>query len=131
MGWFKRHPIWTGLIIIVIIAMLRAAFSSENTFRKSKLEADAMVLGTEIIIDNKNPFPWRKVRIKINPGTIDNGYYIDVNNIPENSQQSFSILRFANDDGERFNPLTKKVRQLLIKCETSEGEKLYGGWDFK
>lgn len=135
-SWFRRHPIWTGVIIIVSIAIIKSAIwpagqSQNDSMKRITLIANVKYLLGTVIIDNQNDFTWWNVRIKINSGTLNDGYYEDVKMIQKGEEYIAGLSDFANEDGERFNPRSMKIRKLIIKGETPEGEKLFGAWEFK
>jgi hypothetical protein len=126
----------TALIIfigLVCIGVLSLANSSTNT-KKTVAEEESLVVdlnasvdfdGTQFIIANADKYDWTNVRIKVNAGLLNNGYYLDTYTLKAGSVYTVGSMQFAKSDGTRFNPFQMKPRKVEISCDTPKGSGYY------
>jgi hypothetical protein len=81
--------------------------------------------GTQFIIANADKYDWTNVRIKVNAGLLNNGYYLDTYTLKAGSVYTVGSMQFAKSDGTRFNPFQMKPRKVEISCDTPKGSGYY------
>jgi hypothetical protein len=89
------------------------------------LNASARYSGTQIIITNSDSFNWDNLKIELNSGLLDSGYYYEGGTIKAGSTATIGLLNFAKSSGERLNPLLIKVRTAYISADTPSGRASY------
>ena len=122
------------IILIVAVIFIVSLFSPSKKSQQERsipnLNAAVRFTGTQIIIENKDPFDWNNVRIELNAGLLNSGYYLDAAAIKVGTTATVGILNFAKSSGERLNPLTIKVRKVTVFADTPSGRAIYSGkWD--
>lgn len=118
----------------LLLAVLLATGTDDTGGAVSKTASSTVDLhttvrftGTQIVIDNKDPFDWTDVKLEINPGLVSGGYALDVERMKAGETYTVGALQFANSDGERFNPFTHKPQKFTVSCNTPGGRGFYYG----
>jgi hypothetical protein len=115
-----------GPIIDRGLALVKSRPAAEvSPAAPEKLDASVSFSGTQFTITNKNSYDWNGVKLEINGGIVSRGYVLRMDRLAAGQTYKVGAAQFTKSDGERFNPLTHKVKQLLIFCK--EGD-FIGGW---
>ena len=69
----------------------------------ARLGATAEFNGTQFTIRNADPFAWSDVKIMLNSGFFDDGFYLKASRIEAQQTYKVGALQFANSQGTRFN----------------------------
>jgi ribosomal protein S27E len=89
------------------------------------LQATVRFTGTQFVIRNGDSFDWTGVKLEANPGLVSGGYVLNAGRMNSGETYTVGALRFANSDGERFNPFTHKPQKFSISCDTPGGRGFY------
>jgi hypothetical protein len=131
----KNTGIGCGVIILIlavlyIISQFSPSKSSNKGSSTPHLNASVRFTGTQIVIQNNDSFEWNNLRIELNSGLLNSGYYLDASSIKAGTTATVGILNFAKSNGERFNPISMKARTVTIMADTPSGRGIYTGkWD--
>lgn len=119
------------IAIIVVIGILSPKKDgSDSGGSAPNLNAEVRFSGTQIIVKNKDPFDWSNIKIELNAGMLDSGYYYEGGSIGAGQTATIGILNFAKSNGERLNPILIKPRTATILADTPNGRAAYSGkWD--
>ncbi len=117
--------------IIVVISILSPKKDGNNSSGSSpSLNAEVRFSGTQIIIKNNDSFDWSNIKIELNAGMLDSGYYYEGGSIGAGQTATIGILNFAKSNGERLNPILIKPRTATILADSPNGRAAYSGkWD--
>jgi hypothetical protein len=123
-----------GCLVIIIIGIVIYAISSLSPSKSSspekeslKLTASVKYTGTQIVIINQDSYAWSNVKIELNSGLFDSGYYYEIATVRRGETVTIGILNFAKSGGERLNPLQIKVKSAYISAETPVGRAYCSG----
>jgi hypothetical protein len=118
------------IAVIYVISTLSPSKSSNSEQSTPKLNAAVRYTGTQIFIKNNDSFDWNNLKIELNSGLLNSGYYLEASSIKAGTTATVGILNFAKSNGERLNPLAIKVRSVSIFADTPSGRAYYAGkWD--
>ncbi|HEV8238075.1 MAG TPA: hypothetical protein VGS57_01760 [Thermoanaerobaculia bacterium] len=93
------------------------------------LKAHVNFTGTQFVITNNDTFTWTDCKLEVNPKTFSSGFTYHAGSLAAGSVYTVGVLQFANDDGQRFNPLQYKPTSFSIACNTPGGRAFYfGNW---
>jgi len=97
--------------------------------RVPDLKASVTFTGTQIIVANHDDFAWTNCELNLN-GAGSSGFKLRADHMDANGLLTVGVMRFAKDNGERFNPIAYKATSIFINCHTPSGsETYYGGWN--
>lgn len=127
----KNSAIGCSVVLILILSIyLCSVFSPSKKQSTPELNANVRYSGTQIIIKNNDSFSWDNIKIELNAGLLDSGYYYEGGSIAAGATATIGILNFAKSSGERLNPLSIKVRTATVGADTPSGRAYYSGkWD--
>lgn len=125
------------IILGVIITFLNSGKKSESVSGsptqsrpEARINARVQFSGSQFVISNLDPFPWRDVKMEINGGVFSGGYELRHPVIEANQVYTVGAMQFANGDGVRFNPFQMKPKKFSICATTPNGLACYvGEWD--
>lgn len=99
------------LVIVVILIIIQVACSTIFKGPESKivnLNAAVAFDGTYLKVDNQDSFVWEKAKVTINDK------YVYQTDFLAKGESSLMIREFTTSSGERFNPDTQKILQVII-----------------
>lgn len=94
--------------------------------RAPDLTADVRVSGGQVHVTNNDSFDWTACTISLNSG-IGGSWSQSVTRIPAGETASEGLMAFTRGRGERFNPLTHALEDVLVMCSTPNGRSAYAG----
>jgi hypothetical protein len=103
-----------------------AAKKAEPPELKGSLRSNGM----EFFVSNENDFDWKDCSFAVNYklfGT--DGYTGTIGTIAAHDTSSIKAMSLALDTGERFNPITHKANNVMMRCDVPNGKNSIG-WDF-
>lgn len=133
--WIAGTAVVSSLVIFVLLGVWGFNMdlnSARRAAAKKGREIDATVryAGGSFIVSNNNGYDWHDVKLKVNFPLGGDGYYLNLSQIAAHDTISVSASRFANGQGERFNPWTQKPRKFAVRCNTPNGrEGYYANWE--
>ena len=69
----------------------------------------------ELTIRNGDQFPYESVEVVLNPsGVLQSGYSTHLRKINPGETATVSLINFANEDNERFQPLKTKLTEVRM-----------------
>ncbi len=87
--------------------------------------------GAAFELTNNDEFDWSNCDLKINYELLgSDGYQIVIPSVNSREVRTISAMELANNDGQRFEPVTHKAKKVYIECDTPRG-KADTGWEFK
>lgn len=90
------------------------------------LRASVEVAGGQVHVTNDDPFDWTRCTITLNAG-FGGSWSQEVGRIPASQTVSGGLMAFTRGRGERFNPLTHAVEDILLDCYTPAGRSTWAG----
>lgn len=104
----KRHIL--SIFILVIFAILAAGSGQSGSSSSSNhLNATVSFSDTQFKIINNDTYDWTNTKLKVN-----DKYVLHAGTIKAGGIYIVGMAQFAKSDGERFNPFTMKVLNILI-----------------
>jgi hypothetical protein len=112
--------LWLG-ILTATGATVPIMLSSHTTTFES-LDASIRFDGFQFKIINQDDFAWHDVRFDLNGGLAHSGYLHRPGTLVEGQVYTAPVTAFTDEEGNRFNPVTESLRQLIITCELEDGK---------
>jgi hypothetical protein len=109
-----------GFLAVVAATVTMMMGGDTTTFES--LDAAIRFDGFQFRIANQDDFAWREVRIDLNGGLANSGYLHHPGTIVAGQTYSVSGTAFADEDGNRFDPVSDDPRQIQITCEIDDGK---------
>ncbi|OGM12731.1 hypothetical protein A3A76_04430 [Candidatus Woesebacteria bacterium RIFCSPLOWO2_01_FULL_39_23] len=135
-SWVNRHPILAFLSAIILLPFFLMIVvgsttdtneSVEQTPRRESFRANVNFTGTQFVISNLDDVDCLGSQMSINGGLLKGGYELNDYNLRAGETYTVGALQFADDSGNRFNPLTTKPKTFYIYCRGNN--ELHGtGW---
>jgi hypothetical protein len=125
---FARRPprryVNVALMIVLLAAVgltVRVMLSSGAT-TLAGLDATIRYDGFQFWIANNDDFAWQDVRLDLNGGLANSGYLHRPGTIVAGQTHTMPVTAFADEAGNRFDPVTDTPRQLTITCDRDDGQ---------
>ena len=93
----------------------------------TSLSAEVRFSGSQIQIENNDTYAWTLCKVTLNSGIVRGSWSQEMGQIPAGETVSGGLMAFTRGRGERFNPLTHAVEDVLIDCDTPEGRRYWTG----
>ena len=127
----KRDFLAVGVTLIVVLGVVYAGWRtvawittpSEDT---PSLTAEVRFSDSQIQIENNDTYAWTFCTVTLNSG-IRGSWSQELGRIPAGETVAGGLMAFTRGRGERFNPVTHAVQDVLIDCDTPEGRRYYSG----
>jgi hypothetical protein len=106
-----------GVILLALIASVIVYQSAPPTPQPELVEIHPTVKASavELTIKNGDPFPYENVEVRLNPsGLLQTGHTAHLGKIEPGKTVRVSLIDFADDDNERFQPLKTKLTTVRI-----------------
>lgn len=103
------------------------AASTPAAPREPDLKASVRFDGTQFVVRNLDDVAWSGVRLMVNPGAFSDGHYIDAGTVAPGAELKIGALRFADSDGQRFNPFTTKPMRFRIAASVNGKTRTWSG----
>lgn len=91
------------------------------------LNAAARFDGERFYVTNNDDVDWKNCDVTVNLKIFGDDYSATLPPIAAHETVSIGAMQLAKGDGERFNPITHKAKDIGITCETPKGKLSYGG----
>ena len=106
-------------VVVVVLYIVSSGARKETSKPKHEeeifLNASVKFDGEQFIVQNKDSYDWRNVKMEINSKLLSSGYSY---NMPfaMTAGQTYTVgaMQFTKSDGERFNPFTHKPKKVVI-----------------
>ncbi len=102
------------LLILCVFMLVISCTPKEETI---KLNASVQYDSQTIYLTNNDTFDWIDVDLGINGFD----YTYSLNMVRSGKSRDIPIREFVNDQGDRFNALSKKIMTLYIVSEVPKG----------
>jgi ribosomal protein S27E len=120
----------TAFLIFMLICFIIFLFSfsesgnnlAPTTQNKPMVTAEISVAGGNLIVSNTGKEAWKSVNVYVNSEPPD-GYGCRLDNVKPLASKAIPLTEFVKPDGERFDPITKKVLNACIGGEDYTYEK--------
>lgn len=126
-----------GLVVLVVIGALVYFFlykpavdkytPTSGESERIKLGASVEVREGAVHLQNRDPFHWNNVEVRINPNMIGfGGYTYGVSSIRPHQVVSVPLGEFSRSSGERFNIHRVRINNIWIFADTPSGRSSAG-----
>ena len=104
---------------------------SGNASTLESLNASIRFDGSQFKIINKDDFTWHDVRLDLNGGLAHSGYLHRPGTLRSGQIYTAPATAFADEKGNRFNPVTESPRRMTITCDLEGGQaaRYTRGWN--
>ena len=111
-----------GYVLVVVVGVVSDFDSAEVP----PLSAEVRISEGQIHLTNSDAFDWTACTISLNAG-IGGSWSQDVGRVPAGQTVSGGLMAFTRGRGERFNPVTHAVEDILVDCATPAGRSYWSG----
>ena len=127
-SWIAKHPILTVLGVLLFAPFVigqMISISSQSTGGSTTaptstnggvFNAKVHFDGTQFIISNAEAHDCENAKLEINGGLFKGGYSLDGYTLEAGNEYTVGAGQFADNDGNRFNPLNTKPQNFNIFC---------------
>jgi len=112
-----------ALFIFCDLSSIRIPYYFERS--PSGLMAEVKYFGNQVIITNRDPFDWKNIRIELSTGRLRGGYYLEIPSIRAGETSGIEISKFANNNGDRINPIELTFHSIKILVDSPNGRVSY------
>lgn len=146
-SWFARHPILTIIGVLILLPTITGLFTNPNRsettnsnsetsgqanktptpVRRDDFIAGVNYDGAQFTISNLDNMDCIDARIELNGGWFKNGYELEGYTLETGKTYTVGAMRFANKNGEKFNPFTHQPLDIFIECQ-GENELQYASY---
>jgi hypothetical protein len=100
-----------------------ALASSQPPGLNARVHLDGMTLR----LTNGDTVDWTGCDVEINPGVVRSGWSQRVPAVAAGEVVEGGLMAFTRGDGERFDPSTYAVQEVMVSCDTPQGRARYLG----
>jgi len=115
-----------GFIVIGVIGSNPSGNNGHDKPRSVDLKATAYLGAAALTVRNSDTFDWTDCELTLDVEGFSAGYSLRTARIPAGKSARFPLLEFVNLDRDRFDPMRRKPRMVLVSCITPRGKGLYG-----
>ena len=108
-----------GMLFLFAVLAAAAACGGSNA-AQPELNASVRRTGAQLLVENRDTFPWRNCEVEINPGR-GGGWSQRVAYVPAGETIRGGLLAFTREGGERFNPATHAIETVRVACDVPAG----------